>query len=96
MMSKSRLHLTEEEVYDIFRNIFHNEEDALAATIQLFSGEGGMKSMNNSNSKPKKKYHSKDRSTPGDNLPVTIAKLEAYSKLQAKENQTKEEGEKVS
>ena len=24
----SRVHLTEEEVYDIFRNIFHNEEDA--------------------------------------------------------------------
>jgi hypothetical protein len=35
----SRIHLTEEEVYDIFRNVFHNEEDALAATIQLFSGE---------------------------------------------------------
>jgi hypothetical protein len=26
-------HLTEEEVYDIFRQIFHSEEDALAATI---------------------------------------------------------------
>ena len=25
----SRIHLTEEEVYDIFRNVFHNEEDAL-------------------------------------------------------------------
>jgi hypothetical protein len=35
----SRIHLTEEEVYDIFRQIFANEEDALAATIQLFSGE---------------------------------------------------------
>jgi hypothetical protein len=33
------LHLTEEEVYDIFRQIFHNEEDALAATIQLFGGQ---------------------------------------------------------
>jgi hypothetical protein len=30
----NRLHLTHEEVYDIFRDIFHNEEDALAATIQ--------------------------------------------------------------
>jgi hypothetical protein len=28
-----------EEVYDIFRNIFHNEEDALAATIQLIRGD---------------------------------------------------------
>lgn len=35
----SRIHLTEEEVYDLFRNVFHNEEDALAATIQLFGGE---------------------------------------------------------
>jgi hypothetical protein len=35
----NRLHLTEEEIYDIFRNIFHNEEDALAATLQLFRGE---------------------------------------------------------
>jgi hypothetical protein len=35
----SRVHLTEEEVYDIFRNVFHNEEDALAATIQLFRGD---------------------------------------------------------
>jgi hypothetical protein len=34
----NRLHLTEEEVYDIFRNIFSHEE-ALAATIQLFSSE---------------------------------------------------------
>jgi hypothetical protein len=25
--------------YDIFRQIFHNEEDALAATIQLFRGD---------------------------------------------------------
>jgi hypothetical protein len=33
------LHLTEEEIYDIFRQIFANEEDALAATLQLFSGE---------------------------------------------------------
>jgi hypothetical protein len=33
------LHLTEEEVYDIFRNIFSHEDDALAATLQLFSGE---------------------------------------------------------
>ena len=32
--------LTEEEVYDIFRNIFHNEEDALAATRLLFNGNG--------------------------------------------------------
>jgi hypothetical protein len=35
----SRVHLTEEEVYDIFRQIFHNEEDALTATIQLFGGD---------------------------------------------------------
>ncbi|HEU4444689.1 MAG TPA: hypothetical protein VFR94_08445 [Nitrososphaeraceae archaeon] len=35
----SSIHLKEEEVYDIFRNIFHNEEDALAATIQLFRGD---------------------------------------------------------
>lgn len=35
----SRIHLIEEEVYDIFRGIFHNEEDALAATIQLFRGD---------------------------------------------------------
>ncbi|MDQ3839731.1 MAG: hypothetical protein M3297_10735 [Thermoproteota archaeon] len=40
----SRFHLTEEEVYDIFsydifRAIFANEEDALAATIQLFGGD---------------------------------------------------------
>jgi hypothetical protein len=28
-----------EECYDIFRQIFHNEEDALAATIQLFREE---------------------------------------------------------
>ena len=35
----SRIHLTEEDVYDIFRNIFHNEEDVLAATIQLFRGD---------------------------------------------------------
>jgi hypothetical protein len=35
----SRIHSTEEEVYDIFREVFHNEEDALAATIQLFSNE---------------------------------------------------------
>jgi hypothetical protein len=33
------LHLTEEEVYEIFRKIFPHEEDALAATIQLFNGE---------------------------------------------------------
>jgi hypothetical protein len=45
--------------------------------------------MNNDKPKPKK-YHSKHEST-SDNLPVTIAKLEAYSKLQRKENQTKEE-----
>jgi hypothetical protein len=32
----NRLHLTHEEVYDIFRQIFHHEEDALAATIQIF------------------------------------------------------------
>lgn len=35
----SRIHLTEEEVYDIFRNIFHSEEDVLAAITQLFGGE---------------------------------------------------------
>jgi hypothetical protein len=35
----TRIHLTEEEIYDIFRGIFHNEEDVLAATIQLFSGD---------------------------------------------------------
>ena len=35
----SGIHQTEEEVYDIFRDIFHNEEDALAATIQLFRGD---------------------------------------------------------
>jgi hypothetical protein len=33
------IHLTEEEVYDIFRDIFHNEKDASAATIQLFRGD---------------------------------------------------------
>jgi hypothetical protein len=32
-----RVPFTIEECYDIFRQIFHNEEDALAATIQLFS-----------------------------------------------------------
>jgi hypothetical protein len=37
--SLKRIHLTEEEVYDIFRNVFHNGEDALAATIQLFRGD---------------------------------------------------------
>ena len=37
--SINRLHLTEEEVFDIFRQIFANEEDALAATIQLFIGD---------------------------------------------------------
>jgi hypothetical protein len=35
----SRIQLTEEEVYDIFRKVFRNEEDALAATIQLFRGD---------------------------------------------------------
>ena len=35
----ARIHLAEEEVYDIFRNIFHNEGDALAATTQLFRGD---------------------------------------------------------
>jgi hypothetical protein len=46
----SRVHLSEEEVYDIFRNIF-NEEDALAATIQLFGGDPitGMRIMNSGN-----------------------------------------------
>jgi hypothetical protein len=34
-----RLHLSEEEIYDIFRAIFHNEEDARAAMIQLFGDE---------------------------------------------------------
>jgi hypothetical protein len=34
----SRIRMTE-EFYDIFRGIFHNEEDALAATIQLFRGD---------------------------------------------------------
>ena len=49
--------------------------------------------MNNNNSNPSKKYHSKDKSTSGNNLPATIAKLEAYSEhLQSKENQTEEEG----
>jgi hypothetical protein len=35
----SRIHLTEEEVYDIFRQIFAYDEDALAATIQQFRGD---------------------------------------------------------
>ena len=35
----TRIHLSEEEVYDIFKQIFHHEEDALAATIQLFGGD---------------------------------------------------------
>jgi hypothetical protein len=35
----TRIHLSEEEVYDIFRQIFTAEEDALAATLQLFNGE---------------------------------------------------------
>jgi hypothetical protein len=49
--------------------------------------------MNNDKPKPKpKKYHSKHEST-SDNLPVTIAKLEAYSKLQRRENQTEKDGE---
>ena len=30
---------TMEECYDIFRNIFHNKEDARAAVLQLFGGE---------------------------------------------------------
>jgi hypothetical protein len=34
----NRIHL-EKEVYDIFRNVFHNEEDAIATTIQLFGGD---------------------------------------------------------
>jgi hypothetical protein len=34
-----RLHLTEEEVYDIFKQIFANSEDALAATMMLFGGD---------------------------------------------------------
>jgi hypothetical protein len=29
----------EEDIYDIFRGIFHIEEDVLAATIQLFRGD---------------------------------------------------------
>jgi hypothetical protein len=32
-------HLTEEEVYEIFRTIFANEDDALAATIRLFQDD---------------------------------------------------------
>jgi hypothetical protein len=39
MKSGDRLHLDPEEIYDIFCAIFHNEEDALAATRQLFSGQ---------------------------------------------------------
>jgi hypothetical protein len=35
-----RPHLTEDEIFDIFRKIFHNEEDALAATLRLFGEEG--------------------------------------------------------
>jgi hypothetical protein len=35
----SHIQLSEEEVYDIFRDIFHNEEDARAAVLQLFGGE---------------------------------------------------------
>ncbi len=55
--------------------------------------KSGMKNMSNNNSKPTKKYHSKYKSTSGNNLPATIAKLEAYSKhLQSKENQTEEDG----
>jgi hypothetical protein len=30
------LHISPEEVYKIFQGIFHNKEDALAATRQLF------------------------------------------------------------
>jgi hypothetical protein len=34
-----RVPFTMEECYDIFRQMFHNEEDALAGTIQRFRGE---------------------------------------------------------
>jgi hypothetical protein len=37
--SEVLVNFTEEDIYDIFRQIFHNEEDALAATIQLFRGD---------------------------------------------------------
>jgi hypothetical protein len=50
-----------------------------------------MKTMNDKNPKPTKKYHSKDESTSRNNynLSATIAKLEAYSKhFRSKENQT--------
>jgi hypothetical protein len=46
----------------------------------------GMKTMNDKNPKPTKKYHSKDKNTSHGNLSDTIAKLEAYSKhLQSQE-----------
>lgn len=35
-----RVPFTMEECYDIFRGIFHNEEDARAAVLQLFGGNG--------------------------------------------------------
>jgi hypothetical protein len=34
-----RVPFTMEECYDIFRQIFHNEEDARAAVLHLFGGE---------------------------------------------------------
>ena len=34
-----RVPFTIEECYDIFRQIFHNEEDARAAVLHLFGGE---------------------------------------------------------
>jgi hypothetical protein len=35
----TRIPFTPEEVYDIFRQIFHNHDDAMAATLQLFGGD---------------------------------------------------------
>lgn len=35
----TRVPFTMEECYDIFRQIFHNEEDARAAVLQLFGDE---------------------------------------------------------
>jgi hypothetical protein len=35
----ARVPFSMEDCYDIFRAIFHNEEDALAAMIRLFVGE---------------------------------------------------------
>ena len=35
----TRVPFSMEDCYDIFRNIFHNEEDARAAVLQLFGGD---------------------------------------------------------